>query len=151
MSLFMNKRPIVSKQYHRAFWLSKYCIVSILFKICRSFKLNRCWGFGGVVEHDAVDVLDFVDDAVGGGGEKLSYESKVTACITAAARYARVKLSKKRIYGTQRIEDVQSSSMFFSRASLGSKRELRRLTRRGRGIETYISAHTDRCVNEFRR
>lgn len=42
-------------------------------------------------------------------GEKLSYESKVTACITAAARYARVKLSKKRIYGTQRIEDVQSS------------------------------------------
>lgn len=42
-------------------------------------------------------------------GEKLSYESKVTACITAAARYARVKLSKKRIYGTQRIEDVESS------------------------------------------
>lgn len=44
-------------------------------------------------------------------GEKLSYESKVTACITAAARYARVKLSKKRIYGTQRIEDVQSSPL----------------------------------------
>lgn len=41
-------------------------------------------------------------------GKKLSYESKVTARITAAARYARVKLSKKRIYGTQRIEDVES-------------------------------------------
>ena len=41
MSLFMNNRPIVSKQYHRAFWLSKYCIVSILFKICRSLKLYK--------------------------------------------------------------------------------------------------------------
>ena len=37
----------------------------------KSFKLNRCWGFGGVVEHDAVDVLDLVDDAVGGGGDGL--------------------------------------------------------------------------------
>ena len=35
------------------------------------FKLNRCWGFGGVVEHDAVDVFDLVDDAVGGGGDGL--------------------------------------------------------------------------------
>ena len=37
----------------------------------KSFKLNRCWGFGGVVEHDAVDVFDLVDDAVGGGGDGL--------------------------------------------------------------------------------
>lgn len=47
MSLFMNNRPIVSKQYHRAFWLSKYCIVSILFKICRSLELDSGkWVFG---------------------------------------------------------------------------------------------------------
>ena len=34
-------------------------------------KLDGCRGFGGVVEHDAVDVLNFVDDAVGGGGDGL--------------------------------------------------------------------------------
>nr|DAW20811.1 MAG TPA: hypothetical protein [Caudoviricetes sp.] len=39
MSLFMNNRPIVSKQYHRAFWLSKYRIVSILFRVCRLLEL----------------------------------------------------------------------------------------------------------------
>ena len=38
----------------------------------RLFKLDGCRGFGGVVEHDAVDVLDLVDDAVGGGGDGLS-------------------------------------------------------------------------------
>ena len=40
MSLFMNNRPIVSKQYHRAFQLSKYRIVSILFGFCRLLKLD---------------------------------------------------------------------------------------------------------------
>ena len=41
MSLFMNNRPIVSKQYHRAFQLSKYCIASMLFRVCRSLKLYK--------------------------------------------------------------------------------------------------------------
>ena len=40
MSLFMNNRLIVSKQYHRAFWLSKYCIASILFRVCRLLELD---------------------------------------------------------------------------------------------------------------
>jgi hypothetical protein len=40
MSLFMNNRLIVSKQYHRAFWLSKYCIASILFRFCRLLELD---------------------------------------------------------------------------------------------------------------
>lgn len=40
MSLFMNNRPIVSKQYHRAFWLSKYRIVSILFRFCGLLELD---------------------------------------------------------------------------------------------------------------
>ena len=40
MSLFMNNRPIVSKQYHRVFWLSKYCIASILFRVCRLLELD---------------------------------------------------------------------------------------------------------------
>ena len=40
MSLFMNNRLIVSKQYHRAFWLSKYRIVSILFRFCGLLELD---------------------------------------------------------------------------------------------------------------
>nr|DAX17421.1 MAG TPA: hypothetical protein [Bacteriophage sp.] len=40
MSLFMNNRLIVSKQYHRVFWLSKYCIASILFRVCRLLELD---------------------------------------------------------------------------------------------------------------
>lgn len=40
MSLFVNNRLIVSKQYHRAFWLSKYRIASILFRVCRLLELN---------------------------------------------------------------------------------------------------------------
>ena len=40
MSLFMNNRLIVSKQYHRAFCLSKYCSASILFRVCRLFELD---------------------------------------------------------------------------------------------------------------
>ena len=39
MSLFMNNRLIVSKQYQSTFWLSKYRIVSILFRFCRLLKL----------------------------------------------------------------------------------------------------------------
>lgn len=41
MSLFVNNRLIVSKQYHRAFRLSKYCIASILFKVCRLLELDN--------------------------------------------------------------------------------------------------------------
>ena len=40
MSLFMNNRLIVSKQYQKAFRISKYCIVSILFRFCRLLKLD---------------------------------------------------------------------------------------------------------------
>ena len=40
MSLFMNNRLIVSKQYHRVFWFSKYCIASILFRVCRLLELD---------------------------------------------------------------------------------------------------------------
>lgn len=39
MSLFMNNRLIVSKQYQKAFRLSKYCIASILFRACRLLEL----------------------------------------------------------------------------------------------------------------
>ena len=47
MSLFMNNRPIVSKQYQKAFQLSKYCIASILFKVCRLLELDSGkWVFG---------------------------------------------------------------------------------------------------------
>nr|DAF28591.1 MAG TPA: hypothetical protein [Caudoviricetes sp.] len=47
MSLFMNNRLIVSKQYHRAFWLSKYCIASILFRVCRLLELDSGKLFSG--------------------------------------------------------------------------------------------------------
>lgn len=47
MSLFMNNRLIVSKQYHRAFWLSKYCIASILFRFCRLLELDSGKLFSG--------------------------------------------------------------------------------------------------------
>jgi hypothetical protein len=40
MSLFMNNRLIVSKQYQSTFWLSKYRIVSILFRFCRLLELD---------------------------------------------------------------------------------------------------------------
>ena len=63
MSLFMNNRLIVSKQYHRVFWLSKYCIASILFRFCRLFELNRCRRFAGAIVEHAVHMLDFIDDA----------------------------------------------------------------------------------------
>ena len=44
------------------------------------FELNRCWGFGGIVEEDAIDVFDFVDDAVGGGGEGLGGQDGHFGC-----------------------------------------------------------------------
>ena len=45
-------------------------------RVEESFKLNRCWRLGRVVEHNAVDVLDFVDDAVGGGGDGLGRQDR---------------------------------------------------------------------------
>ena len=39
MSLFMNNRLIVSKQYQSTFWFSKYRIASILFRVCRLLQL----------------------------------------------------------------------------------------------------------------
>ena len=39
MSLFMNNRLIVSKQYQKAFQLSKYCVASILFMVCQLLEL----------------------------------------------------------------------------------------------------------------
>ena len=41
MSLFMNNRLIVSKQYQSTFWFSKYRIVSILFRFCRLLELDE--------------------------------------------------------------------------------------------------------------
>ena len=40
MSLFMNNRLIVSKQYQSTFWFSKYCIASIFFRVCRLLELD---------------------------------------------------------------------------------------------------------------
>ena len=65
MSLFMNNRLIVSKQYHRVFWLSKYCIASILFRVCRLLELDSCRRLTGAIVEHAVDVLDLVNDAAG--------------------------------------------------------------------------------------
>ena len=47
MSLFMNNRLIVSKQYQKAFRISKYRIVSILFRFCRLLELNFWQGISG--------------------------------------------------------------------------------------------------------
>ena len=40
MSLFVNNHLIVSKQYQKAFQLSKYCVTSILFRVCRLLELD---------------------------------------------------------------------------------------------------------------
>ena len=40
MSLFVNNRLIVSKQYQKAFRLSKYRIASILFRGCGLLELD---------------------------------------------------------------------------------------------------------------
>ena len=65
MSLFMNNRLIASKQYHRAFWVSKYCIASILFRVCRLLELDRGGRLTGAIVEHAVDVLDLIDDEIG--------------------------------------------------------------------------------------
>ena len=65
MSLFMNNRLIVSKQYQKAFRLSKYCVSSILFRVCRLLELDRGRRFTSAVVEHAIDVLDLVDDAAG--------------------------------------------------------------------------------------
>ena len=44
MSLFMNNRLIVSKQYQKSFRISKYRIVSILFRFCRLLELMVAGG-----------------------------------------------------------------------------------------------------------
>ena len=64
MSLFMNNRLIVSKQYQKAFRISKYRIVSILFRFCRLLELDRCRRFAGAIVEHAVHMLDFIDDAL---------------------------------------------------------------------------------------
>ena len=56
MSLFMNNRLIVSKQYHRAFWLSKYCIASILFGIYRLLELDE--HYPGTRLYEVTDTTD---------------------------------------------------------------------------------------------
>ena len=65
MSLFMNNRLIVSKQYQKAFRPSKYRITSTLFKVCRLLELDRGRRLTGAVVEHAVDVLDLIDDAAG--------------------------------------------------------------------------------------
>ena len=47
MSLFVNNRLIVSKQYQKAFRLSKYRIISILFRFCRLLELDSGKLFSG--------------------------------------------------------------------------------------------------------
>ena len=63
MSLFMNNRLIVSKQYQKAFRLSKYRIISILFRFCRLLELNGCRRLTGAIIEHAVHMLDLIDDA----------------------------------------------------------------------------------------
>ena len=69
MSLFMNNRLIVSKQYQSTFWFSKYRIVSILFRVCGLLELDRGRRLTGAVVEHAIDVLDLVDDAAGDGAQ----------------------------------------------------------------------------------
>ena len=71
MSLFMNNRLIVSKQYHRVFWLSKYCIASILFRVCRLLELDGCRRLTGAIIEHAVHMLDLIDDAAGDSAQNI--------------------------------------------------------------------------------
>lgn len=71
MSLFMNNRPIVSKQYRRAFQLLKYRIVSILFRVCRLLELDGGGRLTGAIIEHTVDVLDLIDDAAGHGTQNI--------------------------------------------------------------------------------
>lgn len=65
MSLFMNNRLIVSKQYQKAFQFSKYCVSSILFRACRLLELDRGGRLTGAIVEHAVDMLDLIHDAAG--------------------------------------------------------------------------------------
>ena len=65
MSLFVNNRLIVSKQYQSTFWFQKYRIVSILFRFCRLLELNGCRRLTGAIIEHAVHMLDLIDDAAG--------------------------------------------------------------------------------------
>ena len=56
MSLFMNNRLIVSKQYQKAFRISKYCIVSILFRVCRLLELDE--HYPGTRLYEVTDTTD---------------------------------------------------------------------------------------------
>ena len=71
MSLFMNNRLIVSKQYQSTFWFSKYRIVSILFRFCRLLELNGCRRLTGAIIEHAVHMLDLIDDAAGDSAQNI--------------------------------------------------------------------------------
>ena len=71
MSLFMNNRLIVSKQYQSTFWFSKYRIVSILFRFCRLLELDGGRRLTGAIVEHTVDVLDLIDDAAGHGAQNI--------------------------------------------------------------------------------
>ena len=71
-----NNLQLVSKQYQTTIIVSKFIVTAMIINGFKLFKLNRCWRLGGIVEEDAVDVLDFVDDAVGGGGDGLGRQDR---------------------------------------------------------------------------
>lgn len=71
MSLFMNNRLIVSKQYQKAFQFSKYCVSSILFRACRLLELDGGRRLTGAIVEHTVDVLDLIDDAAGHGAQNI--------------------------------------------------------------------------------
>ena len=71
-----NNFQLVSKQYQTTINVSKFIVTAMIINDFKSFKLNRCRRFCGVVKHDAVDVLDLVHDAVGGGGDGLRRQDR---------------------------------------------------------------------------
>lgn len=71
MSLRVNNFQLVSKQYQTGISVAKFNVTTMIIHNFKLFKLDRCRRFCGVVEHDAVDVLDLVHDAVCGGGDGL--------------------------------------------------------------------------------
>ena len=75
-SLRANNLQLVSKQYQTTINVSKFIVTAMIINGFKLFKLNRCRRFCGVVEHDAVDVLDLVHDAVGGGGDGLRRQDR---------------------------------------------------------------------------
>ena len=71
MSLFVNNRLIVSKQYQKALRLSKYRIVSILFRFCRLLELDRGGRLAGAIVEHAIDMLDLIHDAAGDSAQDI--------------------------------------------------------------------------------